>query len=189
MSQSQTASALRESNSPRQLGRLEPLPIGQGHIEAEGGRVELPRRCCARPHSKRVPSPVGLSFRRCKLQQKGSNLHPLLNRQVDYRYRMLETNSVRVVRFELTISGFRYRRIPRLSHTLNEAPSGSRTRTSALARQQAAATSWVQTNVPNCQRAQDIFDLRFWILDCRSLLFGADNFQSTIQNLIGTRET
>ena len=31
----------------RQLGRLEPLPLGQGHVKAEGGRVELPRHCCS----------------------------------------------------------------------------------------------------------------------------------------------
>ena len=42
-----TRSALRESNSPRQLGRLEPLPLGQGHVKAEGGRVELPRHFCS----------------------------------------------------------------------------------------------------------------------------------------------
>jgi hypothetical protein len=40
-------SALRESNPPNQLGRLEPLPLGQGHVKAEGGRVELPRHCCS----------------------------------------------------------------------------------------------------------------------------------------------
>ena len=31
-------SALRESNPPRQLGRLAPLPLGQGHIHSCGGR-------------------------------------------------------------------------------------------------------------------------------------------------------
>ena len=31
-------SALRESNPPRQLGRLEPLPLGQGHVSNPGGR-------------------------------------------------------------------------------------------------------------------------------------------------------
>ena len=37
-------SALWESNPPRQLGRLEPLPLGQGHLlKAEGVRVELTR--------------------------------------------------------------------------------------------------------------------------------------------------
>lgn len=70
----------------------------------------------ARPGSSGVPSPVGLpfrlvtfvgrasqpvsvvpssslrkaSFQACRLQQEESNLHPLLNRQVDYRYRMLD---------------------------------------------------------------------------------------------------
>ena len=33
-------------------------------------------------------------------------------------------------------------------------PSGSRTRTSAMARRQAAATSWARYGVPNCQRSQ-----------------------------------
>ena len=30
-------SALWESNPPRQLGRLEPLPLGQGHVSNQGG--------------------------------------------------------------------------------------------------------------------------------------------------------
>ena len=41
----------------------------------------------------------------------------------------------------------------RLSHTLiSRAPSGSRTHTSAMARRQAAATSWALDWLPNCQR-------------------------------------
>ena len=51
----------------------------------------------------------------------------------------------------------RSRRNSRLSHALMssiKAPSGSRTRTSAMARQQAAATSWVQRIGPNCQRSR-----------------------------------
>src|SRR5882672_5421959 len=32
-----TKSVLRESNPPRQLGRLAPLPLGQGHV-SKGGR-------------------------------------------------------------------------------------------------------------------------------------------------------
>ena len=47
----------------------------------------------ARPGSSGVPSPIGLPFRTCRLQQEGSNLHPLLNRQVDYRYRILDRKS------------------------------------------------------------------------------------------------
>ena len=130
-----------------------------------GRRPPASRRRCpesnsqgreARPGSSGVPSPVGLPFRYCRLQQEGSNLHPLLNRQVDYRYPMLEKASVKAAGFEPAISGSRNRRNPRLSHALNEeAPSGSRTRTSAMARRQAAATSWAQTNVPNCQRTPE----------------------------------
>ena len=40
----------------------QPLPLGQGHIKAEGEGVE-PSRLIARPLSRRVPSPVGLPFR------------------------------------------------------------------------------------------------------------------------------
>ena len=36
-------SALRESNPPRQVGSLEPLPLGQGHVKAEGEGVEPSR--------------------------------------------------------------------------------------------------------------------------------------------------
>jgi hypothetical protein len=47
-----TKSALRESNSPRQLGRLEPLPLGQGHVKAEGDQPTMlrmvPGRCPSR---------------------------------------------------------------------------------------------------------------------------------------------
>ncbi len=56
-------SALRESNPPRQLGSPVPLPLGQGHSKAEGERVEL-SRLIARPLSGRLPSPVGLTFRK-----------------------------------------------------------------------------------------------------------------------------
>ena len=56
-------SALRELNPPVQLGRLVPLPIGQGHVQAEGEGVE-PSRLIARPLSGRLPSPVGLPFRK-----------------------------------------------------------------------------------------------------------------------------
>jgi hypothetical protein len=54
-------SALRELNPPRQLGRLAPLPLGQGH-ESEGVRVEL-TRLIARLFSRQLPSPIGLPFR------------------------------------------------------------------------------------------------------------------------------
>ncbi len=65
--------------------------------------------------------------------------------------------SVRAAGFEPALSCARGRRNSRLSHALMspiKAPSGSRTRTSAMARQQATATSWAQRIGPNCQRSQ-----------------------------------
>jgi len=59
--------------------------------------------------------------------------------------------------FEPAISCSRSRRITRLSHTpvgSEQVPSGSRTRTSAMARRQAAATSWARLARPNWQRGQ-----------------------------------
>ena len=78
------------------------------------------------------------------------------NRVTELPYRICHTASSQEVGFEPTISCSRSRRIPRLSHTLrSKAPSGSRTRTSAMARQQAAATSWVHSNRwSNCQRSK-----------------------------------
>ena len=67
-------SALRESNPPRQFGRLEPLPLGQGHIFLKRKERESnPQGCYARPLSRRLPSPVGLPFR-CELRRQESNL-------------------------------------------------------------------------------------------------------------------
>ncbi len=80
---------------------MAPLPLGQGHVKAEGEGVE-PSRLIARPLSKRVPSPIGLPFRSNKLRQEESNVHPLLNRQVDYRYRT--PDRVRTAGFEPAIS-------------------------------------------------------------------------------------
>ena len=66
--------------------------------KAEGEGVEpwAPRKrgqLIARPLSGRLPSPIGLTFRTKRLRQKGSNLHPLLNRRVDYRYLMPDQES------------------------------------------------------------------------------------------------
>ena len=86
-------SALWESNPPRQLGRLEPLPLGQRRTSRRKVRELNPQGREARPASNGVPSPVGLTFQTNKLRQKGSNLHPLLNKQVDYRYLMPDQKS------------------------------------------------------------------------------------------------
>ena len=49
-------SALRESNPPRQVGSLEPLPLGQGHVlhQSCGGR----NRTCVRAVNSRLPVPT-----------------------------------------------------------------------------------------------------------------------------------
>ena len=127
-------SALRESNPPRQLGRLEPKPFGQGRRKAEGEGVE-PSRLIARPLSRRLPSPIDLTFRiqssgrrdrtsipcltgpgRLPLSDAGSKSGwPDLNR----RSRVPETRG---------IPGFP-------TSCCAKRPSGSRTRTSAMARQ------------------------------------------------------
>ena len=79
-------SALRELNPPRQLGRLAPLPLGQGHARRkeresnpQGSSLGRFRGGC---HRQLACASV------LRLRQEGSNLHPLLNRQVDYRYRI-----------------------------------------------------------------------------------------------------
>ena len=60
-----------------------------------------------------------------------------------YQHGSHRIKSVRMAGFEPAISCSRSTRNTRLSHTLrSRAPSGSRTRTSAMARQKAAATSW-----------------------------------------------
>lgn len=69
---------MSESNRPRQVGGLEPLPLGQWHIhlvKAEGARVEIAMPFQkARSASNGVPSPIGLPFYLIKLRQQESNL-------------------------------------------------------------------------------------------------------------------
>ena len=74
------------------------MPIGQGRIrrkvrESNPGHRAKRGQLIARPLSGRLPSPIGLTFRTKRLRQKGSNLHPLLNRRVDYRYLMPDQES------------------------------------------------------------------------------------------------
>ena len=105
-------------------------------------RESNPQGCYARPLSRRLPSPVGLPFR--KAAEAG--IEPASERLTvafpyQHRTHRIKSNSVRLapVRtagFEPTISCSRSTRNPRLSHVLNQrAPSGSRTHTSAMARQ------------------------------------------------------
>ena len=62
---------------------------------------------------------------------------------------------VRTAGFEPAISCARGARNTKLSHVLNlKAPSGNRTRASAMARQQATSTSWALVWLLNCQRSR-----------------------------------
>ena len=70
---SRSKSALRESNPPRQLGRLDASAARPRAHKAEGEGVE-PSRLIARPLSGRLPSPVGLTFRIARLRWQESNL-------------------------------------------------------------------------------------------------------------------
>jgi hypothetical protein len=151
-SPSPNKSALRESNPPRQLGRLAPLPIGQGHgrrkegeSNSQGSSLDRFRGGCHRQLACPSTS-CGVRNRTCD---------GAVNSRLPVPARA-PPQSVKAAGFEPAISCSRGRRNPRLSHALNSrAPSGSRTRTSAMARRQAAATLWALTNVPNCQRTRE----------------------------------
>jgi hypothetical protein len=160
-------SALRESNPPVQLGRLVPAPIGQGHVlSRRKERESNPQGCHARPASNGVPSPVGLPFRFTKAAVAG--IEPASGRlTAAYPY---QHGSHRIVSFSqdgwirttgtdrhgcrIGRSCSRGTRNTRLSHVLKpicRAPSGREERTCAMARRQAAATSWALGWKPNCQ--------------------------------------
>jgi hypothetical protein len=123
-------------------------PIPQAFPEAEGEGVE-PSRLIARPSSSRVPSPVGLPF----LSSTGGRSRTSnrrLNRAPPYRsatpvFEIHLLPSVGMAGFEPAISCSRSRRISQAFPHPDQVPSGSRTRTSAMARRQAAATSWARS--------------------------------------------
>ena len=118
-------SALRESNPPRQLGRLAPLPLGQGHNKAEAGGSRTPKRVNARPLSRRLPSPVGLCFH---VRAAVAGIEPAKGRLTAaclYQHRPHRNRRVSVVGFEPTLSSSQNWRNSRLSHTLlQEHPAG-----------------------------------------------------------------
>ncbi len=111
-------SALRESNPPRQLGRLEPLPLGQGHKRKEWSRTP---RLIARLFSRQLPSPIGLPFHQLRRQE--SNLRRAINSRLPYQHRTHRI-SVRTAGFEPAISCSRSRRNARLSYVLKMRPAG-----------------------------------------------------------------
>lgn len=109
------------------------------------GRESNPQGREAHPASNGVPSPLGLPFRKAA----AAGIEPASARLTaahPYQHGNHRITSVRTAGFEPTVSCAQSRRIARLSWVLisafTRAPSGSRTRTSAMARRQAAATSW-----------------------------------------------
>ena len=124
------------------------VPLDQSRrvsCQAEGEGVE-PSRLIARPSSNRVPSPIGLPFRnrrcltRTSRQAPAGGVEPpivaLTGRRLTvgpHRYRT--RGQVGMAGFEPAISCSRSRRIePGFPTSRTEVPSGSRTRTSAMAR-------------------------------------------------------
>ena len=107
----------------------------RAHVVKRKGRESNPQGREARPRSSGVPSPVGLPFRFLKAPVGGIE-PPIIGltgrRLTVWPHRIM---SVRTAGFEPAISCTRSTRNARLSHVLNtRAPSGSRTRTSAMAR-------------------------------------------------------
>lgn len=107
----------------------------RAHVVKRKGRESNPQGREARPGSSGVPSPVGLPFRKAA----AAGIEPASRRLTaafPYQHRTHRINPVRTAGFEPTISCTRNTRNTRLSHVLiTRAPSGSRTRTSAMARQ------------------------------------------------------
>ena len=111
-------------NPPRLVGSLAPLPLGQGHTQ--GGR-----------RGSRT-----LKAHRSTALEAGAIAHWLALPFRSQRLRWLDSNQRwGIRRFGLTIRSLLPARVHRNSLAW-KAPSGSRTRTSAMARRQAAATSW-----------------------------------------------
>ena len=126
-------SALWESNPPRQLGRLEPLPLGQGHLlKAEGVRVELIRLLRSTRPTLRVGAREAaaiadwLALPFCHQAPVGGIEPPIFGltgrRLTVWPHRIM---SVRTAGFEPAISCSRGTRNTRLSYVLiRERPAG-----------------------------------------------------------------
>jgi hypothetical protein len=112
--------------------------------KAEGEGVEPPR-LIARPLSRRMPSPVGLTFRkgcggrnRTCVKAVNSRLPVPARDPPQSKSGRPELNRRSRAPGARGIPGFP-------TSCSRRAPSGSRTRTSAMARRQAAATSWARS--------------------------------------------
>jgi hypothetical protein len=131
-----------EPRSPGWKPGVVPLDQSRG-LRAEGEGVE-PSRLIARPDSSRVPSPIGLPFLNRRAPAAGIEpASPRLTAGYSYQHELHRNRRVKqtvgMAGFEPALSCSRSRRIPRLSYIPSrlihrQVPSGSRTRTSAMAR-------------------------------------------------------
>ena len=108
-----------------------------------------------------MPSPFGLPFRSFSTGGRNRTCELLFNREAHepaHATPVRMSISVGAAGFEPAFSRSRTGRIrqafPR-PESSNQVPSGSRTRTSAMARRQAAATSWARSPTPDCQRIRE----------------------------------
>ena len=114
------------------------------------GIIEMP--IALRTH---MPSPLGLPFRKAA----AAGIEPASARLTaahPYQHGNHRIRSVRTAGIEPAFSCSQGTRDTRLPHVLKlRAPSGNRTHASAMARQQATATSWALGWKPNCQRSPE----------------------------------
>ena len=131
------------------LARLEAWGLcrsAKGTCMVCGRRGSRTPKANRRPLSRRLPSPVGLSFRKAAV----AGIEPASGRlTAAYPYqhgshRIVSINqSIRIQIGALMLS--KHVSVPGFPMScVSKAPSGSRTRTSAMARRQAAATSWAR---------------------------------------------
>ena len=118
----------RESNPPGQLGRLEPLPIGQGHIKRkeresnpQGSSLDRFRGGCHRP----LACPSTTRLRWLDSNQRWGECHVGLTGRSLLPTRVHRNRSVRTAGFEPALSCSRSTRNTSLSYVLHqERPTG-----------------------------------------------------------------
>ena len=112
--------------------------------KAEGEGVE-PSRLIARPLSGRLPSPVGLTFRIASCGGRNRTCVGAINSRLPVPTRVPPQSESGRRDLDPRSRAPEARGIPGFPTSCRlRAPSGSRTRTSAMARQQATATSWAR---------------------------------------------
>ena len=162
-------SALWESNPPRQLGRLAPLPLGQGHIkrkERESNPQGLSLDCFRDSCHRQLACPSVCEAAAAGIEPASGRLTAAClyqhrpHRNTESGWQDLNQRSqapracaipgfatpwqVGVAGFEPTLSCSRSRRISRLSHTPSKHPAGVEPALPPWQGSRLAATSWVQ---------------------------------------------